>query len=267
MASIDEIIKGEVPEVETPEEPVEVAQEAVSAEETEQATPEVEATDDAEPEGKFEKKAVQNPDDDPEIWTKAAYLDEKGKRQRLQGELDQQSKSFGDMQAQLAQYQQQQPQQFIDPLDDAQGFANQQHQTMQQQFLTQTINTSRMFAVKEHGKEAVKAAEATFNTACATDAAASALSRQFANSQDPIGDVMAWNKSQELINAVGNDPDAYKAKIREELLAEMNAQDEETQPSTTNPRTMPSNFASANSKGKRRGPGWSGPKSIGDILA
>jgi hypothetical protein len=79
-------------------------------------------------------------------------------------------------------------------------------------------------AVREHGREKVEAAFAAMTQAAQRDPEIRAAVGRLTTSRDPYGDVMAWHAKQSVISEVGNDPAAYKAKLREELKAEILAE-------------------------------------------
>jgi hypothetical protein len=84
-----------------------------------------------------------------------------------------------------------------------------------------------------------------------------------------------WNAQRKARAEIGDDPEAYKARIRAEYLEELrngtaqtNGRDllEDEPPPFRRPPRMPSDLSSARNVGSRSGPAFSEP-SIKDILA
>jgi hypothetical protein len=85
------------------------------------------------------------------------------------------------------------------------------------------------------------------------------LSAQMRASPDPVGTGLKWFEQRTF------DPAAERERLKAELLAEMQG-GQQQQPAKPAP-VMPSNFADVRNAGTRNGSGWSGPPSIGDVLA
>jgi hypothetical protein len=261
--SLDDILNNE-PEAEAIEEP-QVEQQAAAADEHDAVDkPEAEAKPDAGPkrgqDGKFLAKEAAKPDapeGKPEDWSFAAYKDEKEKRKDLE-------RRVADYERQQQEFQRQQPQakpQYVDPLDDPKGFNDSLESRIKDVTFQITLNTSERFARQEHGEEVLAATNAWL-----MDPANQQALQQAKQSNDPWGDgVKAYKRSQAMAE-IGEDPQAYrervKAEIREQLEAEMSAQ---SQPSTP-AQSRPSNFSAARNAGKRSGPTWSGPASLDNLL-
>jgi hypothetical protein len=58
------------------------------------------------------------------------------------------------------------------------------------------------------------------------------------------------------------DPTSYREKVRQELLAEMQAEN----PVQRNAPRLPKSMAAGTNVGNRRGPAWSGPRPLSDLL-
>lgn len=161
-----------------------------------------------------------------------------------------------------------QPQQQDDPPDfysnpDA---AIQQYLTPLMQRVEGLSETmSRQFAVREHGEEATKSAYAEMERRLASDPRTRGEYQRIMQSGDPWGELVRWHKREQLAAEIGNDPDAYKAKVKQELLAEL--QQQQGKPAAGNPApVMPSNLATARNVGARSGPAWAGPTPLADIF-
>jgi hypothetical protein len=156
---------------------------------------------------------------------------------------------------QLAQYQRaleaqqraMQPQpQPIDPIADPEGFARAvlerqaaQEQRMAEHALHQRANMSEMLARREHGPEKIDAA-----VQAATQAG---LNRNFMQQSDPYAALMSWHNAQTVASQVGTNLDAYRQKVREEILAEIRAGKTPvaTAPLAAAPQNLPPSLAGA----------------------
>ena len=172
----------------------------------------------------------------------AAIKDERKKRQAATGELqslrDEMNQLKGRMEAQPAPQptpQQQQQPQIPNPATDPEGYhafmQTQQAATMQN---TQ-LNMSEMMVRQTLGDEAVNEAFSALNQHPQRDL----LLSQFKQTPHPWGQMMNWHKQQKLVNEIGDDPEAYEAKIREKILAEMGGQPQPGQQPAPTPQNAP----------------------------
>lgn len=85
---------------------------------------------------------------------------------------------------------------------------------------------------------------------------------QFRGKKDPWGDLAKWHKAETAKAEIGSDPEAYRAKVRAEILAETQAQAQATVASLKPPATLAGqpNLSSST-------PAWAGPSTLDDILA
>jgi hypothetical protein len=82
------------------------------------------------------------------------------------------------------------------------------------------LNSSRAMAVAMHGAEAVKEMEAAVDKASRDGhPEMSLLAAQMRASDDPVQVAMQWHQRTKLQQEVGNDLNAYKTKLQDELLA------------------------------------------------
>jgi hypothetical protein len=125
---------------------------------------------------------------------------------------------------------------------------------------------SKMQAIDKHGQQTVDAA---FNELAQLrtkgDPSFAADYQRIMSSPHPYGTLVEWHRKRQVAAEIGDDPTAYKEKLKAELLAELQAS---PPPSSNTPAAsvMPSNFATSRNVGSRSGPAWSGPQSIGDIF-
>lgn len=88
---------------------------------------------------------------------------------------------------------------------------------------------------------------------------------QFRGRQDPWGDLGAWYKQQRVVSEIGDDPAAYKEKLRQELLVELKSEmaAQQVKAAAGNP---PPSLAGMQGTGGAANQKWSGPASLDDLL-
>lgn len=138
--------------------------------------------------------------------------------------------------------QQFQPQQ-LDPL-----------QSMQQQLINERFNTSEMLVKQAHA-DADEVVGVFMEAAKANPALAAALHQQ----RHPWEFAYKEGKRLSMLKEVGDDPKAYRDKLKAELLAEIQAEG--------HPRiNVPASLNGARSVATRNAPGWTGPTPLNDLF-
>ncbi len=128
--------------------------------------------------------------------------------------------------------------------------------------INHTLNLSERDAIKEHGKEKVEAMKAEFLEAKNADPT---LGERLIQQSDPYGWAMQQIEKIRMQREIGDDPAAYRAKMRAEFEAEMAAGQ---QPARVSPAAgMAPSLASVRSVAGRSAPAFSGPPSLDDIVA
>jgi hypothetical protein len=137
------------------------------------------------------------------------------------------------------------------------------------EFQRQREAVQSQFAITRHGRETVEEAYAALASARGTDPQWASDYQRIMRSPDQYEAMVAWHKQRKLVNEVGSDPEAYKARIRAEYLEELRngkpMTDEREAPRRNG--VMPSSLSGARSVGSRTGPAWEGPPSISEILS
>lgn len=229
----DETAMAEAPEPEQQEEAApEPEQEA--APEPEQA----EASDTGEEEA---APPVAAPEPEPTTVPIQAILDEREKRQESQRAAEAARAEAARYQAQIRQMQEAQRQPAPDWDMDPAAAASHQMQSFQQQMQAQALKQSRFFAEREFGADLVNEAYAFFDQN-------PHLSQQLMNEASPFHAAVEFYQKQKLLSEIGSDPEAYKAKLREEVRAEMATEMQAAQPKPT--PTPPRSLSSAPAGGK-----------------
>jgi hypothetical protein len=146
-------------------------------------------------------------------------IDERKRRQQAEDLQRNQQRRIDQLEQMMARFSQppQQPQPRIDPLEDPDAFVQSIENRMEQRFLNMTLNESERRARVAHGADAVEAA---------LDAAQrSGFAQAFVSKPDAYGEMVRWHKAQQLQETIGEDPNAYKerlkAEVKQQLLAEM----------------------------------------------
>lgn len=91
-------------------------------------------------------------------------------------------------------------------------------QTVQQQ----RFEMSRMLAEANLGADAVKAADDALGELIkANDPSVATLQATIANSRHPYADLVAWHTKRQATADIGDDPAAYRERVKAELMAEL----------------------------------------------
>lgn len=186
--------------------------------------------------------------------------DHKERAAKLEGERDallRQLEEIKRAQQQPAQPQYQPPQQPIDPVQDPAGY----HAQVQQIMLNERLNMSEMQLRREIGAEAVDAAINEFKEAAAKDPS---LFPKLYQQPDPYGWLAKQVEVMRFQREVGEDPAAYKARLRAEWEAEQAAA-QPAAPAAPAVRLNPS-LANVRSAAPRSNGAWAGETPLADIL-
>ena len=225
----------------------------VEAIEAEAAAPEPEQAAEPEPapehpEGTGETEAT------PPVVEKAeegrvpigALRDEREKRQALQRELDE-LRRWREQQESARQ----QPQ--IDPvLEPEKALAQVQHQ-FRGELWNERCHISEVMARSALGEETVETAKEAFIAEAQRNPA---LGVELRRQQHPYDFVVKWHKRQQAMAEIGEDPDAYRARLREEVMRELAQQPATPAPQpSTRPPAPPRSLSSAPAAGGDAQPG------------
>lgn len=143
----------------------------------------------------------------------------------------------------------------IDPIADPDRFTA----AVQAQIAAVAAHTeaeiSERFARTNHGDDAVNAAF--------EEAKAAGVVDQFRGRKDPWGDLVKWHKAQTVAREIGDDPEAYKARLRQQIMQEMQIPAAVGQSAAIKP--APS-LAGQPNLGTRQTQAWAGPVPLDEIL-
>lgn len=234
LAFLDDELEAPEAEAETPEVAGEPEQE--KAEEAPEA-----AEQPAEAESKGDDKEAAPPAASEEKQAGyvplAALLDEREKRQKMEREAEELRRWRQQFEAEASQKK-------PDFYDNPEAALQQvQHQT-QHMLVAEKLRQSRFFAEREYGQELVNEAYAYFDQH-------PEQSHALLNEPSPFHAAVEHYKRQKAIAEIGTDPEAYKAKIRAELEAEL------AKRAPPKPAAPPRSLASAPSAGGEAQPSGS----------
>lgn len=123
------------------------------------------------------------------------------------------------------------------------------------------LDLSEKAAIKEHGKEAVDAA---YEWLAQESQKNPALAQQVLSGRDPYGDAIALHKRHIALSEIGEDPAAYRARVRAEIEAELRGT-VQPPPVKLPAAPLPKSLADARSSGSPRTT-WTGPTPLNAIL-
>lgn len=141
---------------------------------------------------------------------------------------------------------------------------------LQTVLLNERFNNSEMLLRAKHDDvdEMVK----VFQSAVAKNPA---LGVEMGRQVNPYGWMYDQAKRIQAMEEIGSDPAAYRQKLRDELMAELQAQQAQTStdasaaaqtPAAAAQPVIPKTLATARSAAPRSAPTWTGPTSLSDIL-
>lgn len=205
-----------------PEPEVEVVEEAA-----EEAVEEAPEEQEAETEEETEESKVETTATEKEPWTLSAVLDEREKRQKAVAEAE-------ELRQKLAKYEAEKTDDDVSIFEDEKGFVQKQKQETETAMRNTALNMSEAFAESVFGEEKVAAAKQwMINEGIKSPYAL----EQFNAAKLPYHAAVKLYEDDQA----RRDPESYKAKLREELLAEL----EKEKPKTSTP-----SLASKRSVGK-----------------
>jgi hypothetical protein len=127
---------------------------------------------------------------------------------------------------------------------------------------------SQQFALQSHGAETVQAAYEALEEHIKQDPRAALGDYQrIMSSPDPWSELVKWHAKESVLREIGDDPAAYRARLKAELLEELGGAQGSPR-STHGARRaplLPTNLAGARNAGRRE-PAWSGPLQLQDIF-
>lgn len=183
---------------------------------------------------------------EPHLIPITAIMDEREKRQQAQREADEAKRQIEALRKQMADYEAEKRRQPPpDVFTDTEGRFAYEQQVFNQRLLDERLNISEMLMREKVGNEVVDAATAAFKEEATRNPA---LGLELARQTNPYGYVVNWHKRHKLLSDIGEDPEAYKARIIAEYIAQQQQAPQEA-PASTRPR-LPGSLATAPSAGR-----------------
>jgi hypothetical protein len=128
-------------------------------------------------------------------------------------------------------------------------------------------NFSRMMASDKFGEEAVNAAYAELENRVRSNPKSMQFDYQrIMSSPHPYGELVKWHKAQSALSTYGDDPTAYREKLRAEIMAELQGGAQQQQAPAQAAPVMPTSFAGARNAGPSATPAFSGPRPLSEIM-
>jgi len=156
------------------------------------------------------------------------------------------------------------PVEIPNPAVDPAGYHAYIAQEQQRAQINHLLNVSEMMAIREHGAEAVAKMKAEFLEAKNADPT---LGERLIQQADPYGWAMAQIERIRAMRDIGDDPAAYRERIRQEAIAEFQANGgAQPAPRVSPAAGMAPSLASVRSVAGRSAPAWTGPTPLNDIL-
>ena len=160
------------------------------------------------------------------------------------------------------------PDWFENPTEAMRHQLTQQVSPAFEQFGQQLQAIAKDNAIVRFTEEKVNEAEQAFLTAMNNRSLDPADYQRVTSSPNRYAAAVQWHQRQQAQKEIGDDPAAYKTRLREELKAELLAEQQQGNGGSQQQQTAvtPSNLASARNVGGRSGPAWSGPSPLQDIF-
>lgn len=145
-----------------------------------------------------------------------------------------------------------------DVIEDPEGYAKHVQSQVDQRALSDRLNMSEQMVRMAMGDDVVDAAVAAFDKHMGTP-----LHNQIVSSANPYKELVNWHKQQQVAAEIGDDPAAYREKVKAEIRAEL-----EAEMATKQVRATPAapSLAADPNLGVRSGPAWAGPTPLGKVL-
>lgn len=95
-------------------------------------------------------------------------------------------------------------------------------QPLQDQLVAQRQFYSHRFAVQAHGPEKVDEAYKALNEAVDRgELSRDGVEAALRGSMDPAGEIIGWHRKRRALTEIGDDPEAYRQRVRQEIEAEL----------------------------------------------
>lgn len=225
----------------------------------EEEQPETEPEETPEPEGEAEPEQpeAEAPKDDGRKAPLAALHAEREKARAERERADELTRRLEALERQAQP--QAEPEKAPDAWEDPDKRFAYEAERIKGEVWNQTLKQSRFYAEREFGKEEVEAAFEFFNEN-------PHLSQPLRGEPSPFHAAVEVYRKHKTAQEIGGDPEGYKAKLREEIRREIEAEQVAKNVKSAAEAKAPS-LAGQSNLGSRQGGEWAGPSSLDDILA
>lgn len=156
----------------------------------------------------------------------------------------------------------QEPKPAPDFYEDPQAAIQHQIEPVRNQVLNARLDMSQAIAEQQFGAEVVGEAMAALEAVAGSNPAAV---QQIMQARSPYHELVNWHQRQKVMSEIGDNPDAWKAKERERIRAELQAELVSQQARDKAARPAPS-MADETGVGGGAKSSWAGPTPLDSIL-
>jgi hypothetical protein len=146
--------------------------------------------------------------------------------------------------------------------EDPQGAVRHQMQPIQNEVLNMRLDMSQAMAEQQFGVDVVQKATDALAAAAQTNPG---IAQSVMQAKSPYHEVVKWHQQQQVSAEIGSDPDAWKAKEREKIRAELQAEMVTEAARAKAAQPAPS-MANANGVGGGAQNTFAGPTPLDDLL-
>lgn len=195
-----------------------------------------------------EPPAVEAPQPEPKAVPLAALQEERAKRQDLERRL---------REIEEAKAKEPEPDFFEDPTGALKRF----EQKIEERSVQERIAISEEMMIDRVGQEKWDQALTAFESAVSENPA---LAAQMRGARNPAKFAYDYGNKTRLMKEMGDDPQAYRDRLKAEVMAELKAELAKEQPAASLPKTT--SLAGAKSESGLKTPAWDGPAPLSDLL-
>lgn len=194
---------------------------------------------------------------DPPHVPIAALKDERAKRQQIEAELTAMKARLAEIEKATPQQPRPEPQPLPDPVKDPAGY----RAAIAEEVLNERFNMSEMMARRDYPDLDEKLA--TFQAAAEADPA---LAHKLRSQPHPWDWMYQEAKRIQARNEIGDDPVAFRERVRAELMAELQGKPPAAAPVPPDATPLPTSLAAARSVGARTVKESTGPTPLNEIV-
>ncbi len=146
------------------------------------------------------------------------------------------------------------------------GYTDYVQAPLREQMQQQREQFSLTLANDKFGSDKVEEAYNAMRQGLTQDPTVRAEYQRIMASPHPYGELVTWHQRRQAMAEIGTDLNAYREKLRAEIVAEMQANAVAPAATPAAKPPMPTAFSSARNEGPRSTPAYSGPKPLSEIM-